>query len=162
MFVRIVPEYPNIPQGGCRFRQRGRQQAGVVGNKVGEPVSGAGLIPSISTDVNSHQKGLTAMAQQTYDWAAIAKDPRFIELHHKKSRFLFGWWIFSSVYYFLLPIGAAYAPDLFKIQMIGRINFGYVFALSQFFVSWWLALYYAKVANRDFDRMTRELIQELG
>jgi uncharacterized membrane protein (DUF485 family) len=102
------------------------------------------------------------MAQQTYDWAAIAKDPRFIELHHKKSRFLFGWWIFSSVYYFLLPIGAAYATDLFKIQMIGRINFGYVFALSQFFVSWWLALYYAKVANRDFDRMTRELIQELG
>lgn len=102
------------------------------------------------------------MAQKTYDWAAIAKDPRFQELHHKKSRFLFGWWIFSSIYYFLLPIGAAYAPDLFKIQVFGRINFGYVFALSQFFVSWGIALYYAKVANRDFDRMTRELVQELG
>jgi uncharacterized membrane protein (DUF485 family) len=102
------------------------------------------------------------MAQKTYDWAAIAKDPRFVELHHKKSRFLFGWWIFSSIYYFLLPIGAAYAPELFKIQVLGRINFGYVFALSQFFVSWGIALYYAKVANRDFDRMTRELVQELG
>ncbi len=57
------------------------------------------------------------MAQKTYDWAAIAKDPRFIELHHKKSRFLFGWWIFSSVYYFLLPIGAAYATGLSVPEM---------------------------------------------
>ncbi len=54
---------------------------------------------------------------------------------YKKSAFLFGWWIFSTVYYFLLPLGAAYAPGLFKIQVLGRINFGYLFALSQFFVS---------------------------
>lgn len=102
------------------------------------------------------------MAQKTYDWSAIARDPRFIELHHKKSRFLFGWWAFSTAYYFLLPIGAAYARPLFTIEMIGNINFGYVFALSQFFVSWGLAIYYAKVANNDFDRMTRELVQDIG
>lgn len=102
------------------------------------------------------------MAQTTYDWSAIAKDPRFIELHHKKARFLFGWWIFSTAYYFLLPLGAAYARGLWSIELIGNINFGYIFALSQFFVSWALAIYYAKVANRDFDRMTRELVQSLG
>ena len=101
------------------------------------------------------------MADKQYDWAAIAKNPKFVELHHKKQAFLFGWCIFSSVYYFLLPIGAAYAPCLFKIKMIGVINFGYIFALSQFFVSWALALYYAHVANKDFDRLTRELIDEL-
>lgn len=101
------------------------------------------------------------MAERQYDWAAIAKNPKFIELHHKKQAFLFGWWIFSSVYYFLLPIGAAYAPGLFKIKIISVINFGYLFALSQFFVSWALALYYAHVANKDFDRLTKELIDEL-
>jgi uncharacterized membrane protein (DUF485 family) len=101
------------------------------------------------------------MAERQYDWAAIAKNPKFVELHHKKQAFLFGWWIFSSAYYFLLPIGAAYAPGLFKVKMIGVINFGYVFALSQFFVSWALALYYAHVANKDFDRLTKELIDEL-
>ncbi|SJZ88547.1 Uncharacterized membrane protein, DUF485 family [Trichlorobacter thiogenes] len=101
------------------------------------------------------------MAEQTYNWSAIAKNPKFIELHHKKTAFLFGWWIFSSIYYFLLPIGAAYAPGLFKIQILGRINFGYIFALSQFFVSWGLAMYYAHVANKDFDRLTRELVNEL-
>ncbi len=71
------------------------------------------------------------MAERQYDWAAIAKNPKFIELHHKKQAFLFGWWIFSSVYYFLLPIGAAYAPGLFKIKMIGVINFGYVSSLEK-------------------------------
>ena len=101
------------------------------------------------------------MAEKTYDWAAIAKNPKFIELHHKKSAFLFGWWIFSLAYYFLLPIGAAYAPALFKIQVIGRVNFGYIFALSQFFVSWGLAMYYASVANKDFDRLTRELVSDI-
>jgi uncharacterized membrane protein (DUF485 family) len=63
--------------------------------------------------------------------------------------------------YFLLPIGAAYAPGLFKLKIIGNINFGYLFALSQFFVSWGIAMYYAKVANQKFDRLTQELIDEL-
>jgi len=101
------------------------------------------------------------MAERQYDWTAIANNPKFKELHHKKSAFLFGWWIFSSVYYFLLPLGAAYAPTLFKVQILGRVNFGYLFALSQFFVSWGIAIYYAHVANKDFDRLTRELVDEL-
>lgn len=100
------------------------------------------------------------MAEKQYDWAAIARNPKFVELHRKKTVFLFGWWIFSTIYYFLLPIGAAYAPGLFRIKIVSNINFGYVFALSQFFVSWGLAMYYARVANRDFDRLTRELIEE--
>jgi uncharacterized membrane protein (DUF485 family) len=102
------------------------------------------------------------MAQKTIDWAAIARNPKFVELHHRKTVFLFGWWIFSSIFYFLLPLGAAYAPGLFKIKVLGNVNFGYVFALSQFFVSWGIALYYAKVANQQFDRLTRELVQELS
>nr|WP_145017334.1 DUF485 domain-containing protein [Geobacter argillaceus] len=101
------------------------------------------------------------MMAQEYDWSAIARNPKFVELHRKKSVFLFGWWIFSTVYYFLLPIGAAYTPSLFKIKVIGVLNFGYIFALSQFVVSWALAHYYAHVANRDFDRLTRELVDEL-
>jgi len=102
------------------------------------------------------------MAEIKYDWAAIAKNPKFVELCRKKNAFLFGWWIFSSAYYFLLPIGAAYAPDIFKIKVVGVINIGYAFALSQFFVSWGIAMYYAHVANKDFDRLTRELIEDIS
>jgi len=101
-----------------------------------------------------------AALQQT-DWAAIARNPKFVEIHHKKTVFLFGWWIFSTIYYFLLPIGAGAATDLFRIKVIGNINFGYLFALSQFFVSWGIAMYYASWANRVSDRLTNELLDEL-
>jgi uncharacterized membrane protein (DUF485 family) len=95
------------------------------------------------------------------DWAAIARNPKFVELHHRKAVFLFGWWIFSTIYYFLLPIGAGAAPGFFAVKVIGPINVGYLFALSQFFVSWALAIYYASWANKVSDRLTRELVDEL-
>lgn len=101
------------------------------------------------------------MSEKKHDWSAIARNQKFVELHRRKTAFLFGWWIFSSIYYFLLPIGAAYAPGLFKVQVLGRINVGYLFALSQFFVSWGIAMYYAHVANKDFDRLTRELVADI-
>jgi uncharacterized membrane protein (DUF485 family) len=102
---------------------------------------------------------VTTVAQE--DWAAIAKNPKFIELHRRKAYFLFGWWIFSTIYYFLLPIGAGSAQELWRWKVIGNINFGYLFALSQFFVSWALAMYYAAWANKVSDRLTNELIEEL-
>ncbi len=95
------------------------------------------------------------------DWAAIAQNPKFREIHTRKTRFLFGWWIFSTLYYFLLPIGAGHFQTLFGYKVIGHINFGYLFALSQFFVSWAIAIYYASWANRVSDRLTRDLVKEL-
>ncbi|MBV5339240.1 MAG: DUF485 domain-containing protein [Deltaproteobacteria bacterium] len=100
------------------------------------------------------------MAEQ-YDWAAIARNPKYLELKRRKRIFLFGWWIASSIYYFLLAILAAFAPELFKIKVIGVINFGYVFILSEFVMCIIVALYYTHVANKDFDRMTNELIESL-
>jgi len=102
------------------------------------------------------------MAERRYDWAAIAANPKFVELHRRKTIFLFGWWIVSTIYYFLLPISAAYTPDLFKVKVVGPVNIGYLFALSQFFISWGIALYYSHIANKDFDRLTRELVDDLA
>jgi uncharacterized membrane protein (DUF485 family) len=42
------------------------------------------------------------------DWKAIDSRTDFQELHRKKMGFLWGLMIFSLVFYFLLPIGAAY------------------------------------------------------
>ena len=49
----------------------------------------------------------------TMNWAAVNADPRFRDLHRRKSRFLWGLMAISVVYYFMLPIGAAYFQDLF-------------------------------------------------
>ncbi|HSD61821.1 MAG TPA: DUF485 domain-containing protein [Burkholderiales bacterium] len=97
------------------------------------------------------------MANATINWKAVDADPRFQDLHRKKSGFLWGLMAFSVVYYFLLPIGAAYATDLFKIKLWGPINVGLVFALSEFIVAWGIAWFYARRANSEFDAMSDEI-----
>lgn len=91
------------------------------------------------------------------NWAAVNADPRFRDLHRRKTRFLWGLMAFSVVYYFLLPIGAAYFTDLFKTKVWGVINFGLIFAWSEFLVAWGIAWIYARRANNEFDALAAEI-----
>ena len=100
------------------------------------------------------------MAAATLDWKAIVADPRFQALHTKKTRFLWGLMVFSIAYYFMLPIGAAYFQELFRIKVWGPVNVGLVFALSEFVVAWGIAFWYARRANAEFDTMAAELVRE--
>ncbi len=100
------------------------------------------------------------MSTKEPNWAAIDADPRFQDLHRKKSRFLWGLMIFSVVYYFLLPIGAAYFQELFKIKVWGPVNVGILFALSEFVVAWGIAFVYARRANAEFDTMAEEIADQ--
>lgn len=100
------------------------------------------------------------MNKSHVNWTAIAADPRFRSLHRKKSRFLWSLMIFSMVYYFLLPIMAAYFKDLFNTQVWGPINFGLLFALSEFVIAWAIAIIYARRANREFDAIAQALVSD--
>ena len=102
------------------------------------------------------------MSDVSVNWAAIDADERFQELHRRKSRFLWTLMIFSVVYYFLLPVGAAYFTDLFRVKVWGPVNVGIVFALSEFVVAWLIAFVYARVASRTFDPMAAELLRKAG
>jgi uncharacterized membrane protein (DUF485 family) len=93
------------------------------------------------------------------NWQAIDEDPRFQTLHSKKVGFLTSLMVFSLFYYFLLPIGAAYFTDLFKIKVYGVVNVGILFALSQFIVAWGIAFYYTAKA-KQFDAMAAELVRD--
>ncbi len=97
------------------------------------------------------------MATSAVNWSAINSDPRFRELHAKKTGFLWGLMAFSVVFYFALPIGAAYFTDLYKIKVWGAINVGLLFALSQFAVAWGIAYIYARRAA-VFDAMAEEIV----
>ena len=94
------------------------------------------------------------------DWKAIDSRPEFQDLHRKKMAFLWGLMIFSLIYYFLLPIGAAYFQDLYKIKVWGPVNVGIVFALSEFVVAWLLAWYYAHHANAVFDVEAAAIVRD--
>lgn len=100
------------------------------------------------------------MSKPQMNWAAIDADPRFQALHRKKTTFLWGLMIFSTIYYFMLPIGAAYYQDLFKIKVWGVVNVGILFALSEFIVAWTIAFVYSKKANAQFDAMAQEIIND--
>lgn len=99
------------------------------------------------------------MSTNSINWAAIDNDPRFQRLHSRKVAFLSVLMLISTVYYFLLPIGAAYFQDLFKMKVFGVVNFGLLFALSQFVVAWGIAGYYT-VKAREYDAMAQELIND--
>jgi uncharacterized membrane protein (DUF485 family) len=90
---------------------------------------------------------------------AIDADPGFRELHDRKTRFLWSLMAFSVAYYFLLPIGAAYFTDLYRIKVWGPINVGLLFALSQFLVAWGIAFLYARKASQ-FDAMAAQIARK--
>jgi uncharacterized membrane protein (DUF485 family) len=102
------------------------------------------------------------MSNPNINWAAIDTNPKFQVLHRKKTFFLWGLMIFSTVYYFLLPIGAAYYQDLYKTKVWGVVNFGILFALSEFVVAWVIAFVYSKKANAQFDAMAQEIINDVN
>lgn len=100
------------------------------------------------------------MSNPSLNWTAINADPRFQALHRKKTIFLCSLMIFSVIYYFLLPIGAAYFTDLFKVKVWGPLNVAILFALSEFVVAWVIAFVYSRRANAQFDAMAQELIND--
>ena len=99
------------------------------------------------------------MATPTLDWSAIENDSRFKDLHRRKALFLWGLMVFSVVFYFALPIGAAYMTDVFKVKVWGVINVGLLFALTEFVVAWGIAFFYSRKAS-EFDALAAEINRE--
>jgi len=93
------------------------------------------------------------------DWNRIAASDRFKQLVKTKLKFIIPATIFFIVYYFALPVLVGYAPELMNRKVIGSINVAYLFALSQFFMAWVVALLYVRAASRH-DRMAREVVGE--
>lgn len=91
------------------------------------------------------------MHNNKIQWEAVEADPRFKSLHRDKNKFLLHMMFFPMVYFFLLPISAAYFQDFLRIKIWGVFNIGLLFALSQFVVAWSIALIYTKRANAEFD-----------
>lgn len=97
------------------------------------------------------------MARKSIDWAAISADPRFQQLHRRKASFLGFLMLVSMLYYFLLPVGATWFPELFRVKVFGAVNVGLLFAFSEFLLAWGFAALYTRRANREFDRLAHEL-----
>lgn len=91
------------------------------------------------------------------DWERIAALDEFKALLAAKRRFIVPAVLFFITYYFALPVLVGYAPEWMAVKVLGVVNVAYLFALSQFFMAWTIALLYVRAANR-FDSMTSALL----
>ena len=81
-------------------------------------------------------------------------------LHRKKMGFLWGLMVFSVVYYFLLPIGAAYFQDLYKIKVWGPGQRRHPVRAVRVRRGVGARLFYAQRANAEFDPMAAEIVRD--
>jgi uncharacterized membrane protein (DUF485 family) len=95
-----------------------------------------------------------------HDWAAIAADPAFIALKRAKLRFIIPGTIFFLVYYMALPVLVGFYPETMKTAVLGKVNWAYLFALSQFLMTWIMCALYVRAARR-WDIMNAELLAKL-
>jgi uncharacterized membrane protein (DUF485 family) len=93
------------------------------------------------------------------DWKRIADVPEFRALISAKRRFIVPAFVFFCIYYFALPLLVGWAPALMRRRVLGPVNLAYLFALSQFFMAWMVAILYTRAAAR-FDRMIQELLRK--
>jgi uncharacterized membrane protein (DUF485 family) len=86
------------------------------------------------------------------DWIAAERSPEFRELVKRKRAFVVPCTIFFLAWYFGFVILAGYAPDFMGEEfLVDGITVGYVLALSQFVMTWGLAAWYLRKADRVFD-----------
>lgn len=91
------------------------------------------------------------------DWESIGRAPEFLQLYRRRQRLQNGLLVAALLYFFALPIGAGYFPELFRIRVWGVVNVGLLFALSQFLVAAAVAIAYARIAARWIDPLAREV-----
>jgi uncharacterized membrane protein (DUF485 family) len=93
------------------------------------------------------------------DWSRVTQMPEFRAMVRAKLRFIIPAVIFFVVYYFALPVLVGYAPGLMSKKIFGVINIAYLFALSQFFMAWIIAVLYLRAAAR-FDKMEHTVVEK--
>lgn len=94
------------------------------------------------------------------DWDRVAASDEFVSLVKAKIGFIVPATIFFLVYYLLLPLLAGFAKDFMDTKVIGDVNVAYLFALSQFFMTWVLAAIYLRKAA-VFDNMAAGVLSKI-
>jgi uncharacterized membrane protein (DUF485 family) len=92
------------------------------------------------------------------DWDRLAALSDFKALLRAKRRFIVPATVVFIVYYFALPVLVGYAPRVMAAKVFGVVNVAYLFALSQFFMAWIVAVLYVRAAGR-FDAMAHAIVE---
>ena len=92
-----------------------------------------------------------ARVDERREWARVAETSAFHELMRRKKAFIIPATIFFLVFYFGLPVLAAFTT-LLNFNVVGAITGAYVYAFAQFAMTWILMHLYVSRANK-WDRI---------
>jgi len=81
------------------------------------------------------------------EWIRIERTSAFEDLMKRKKAFIIPATIFFLIFYFGLPVLAAFTT-LLNFQVIGAISGAYVYAFAQFAMTWILMHLYVNQANK--------------
>jgi uncharacterized membrane protein (DUF485 family) len=96
---------------------------------------------------------------ESVDWEAIERSPEFRELIARRRRFVLPATIFFLAWYLGFILLAGYAEDFMGSSIYEGFTVGYLLALSQFVMTWGLAAWYLRKADREFDPLEREVAE---
>jgi uncharacterized membrane protein (DUF485 family) len=96
---------------------------------------------------------------QSIDWEAVERSPEFRELVARRRRFVLPATIFFLAWYLGFILLAGYAEDFMGSSIYEGFTVGYLLALSQFVMTWGLAAWYLRRADREFDPLEREVVE---
>ena len=97
------------------------------------------------------------------DWDTVERSPEFRELMKRKRAFVVPATIFFLSWYFGFIVLTGYAPDFMGREFItDGLTVGYVFALSQFVMTWVFGWMYVRRANRTWDPLAERVRNSVG
>ena len=98
------------------------------------------------------------MDQKHEEWVRIERTSAFKQLVKSKKAFIVPATIFFMLFYFGLPILAAFTTVL-NFTVVGSITGAYAYAFAQFAMTWILMHVYVSQANK-WDRTIEQVLRE--
>ncbi len=92
-------------------------------------------------------------------WDRIYSSRPYRQMIRQKTGAVATMTVFFIVYYFALPVLVGYWPELMARTVWGKVNWAYLFAFSQFLMTWAIAYVYMRYAGR-FDRITADILAD--
>ncbi|API91144.1 MULTISPECIES: DUF485 domain-containing protein [Virgibacillus] len=96
--------------------------------------------------------------RQGVDYVKVENSSSFQRLMYERKKFILPLTIFFLVFYFILPILTSYTTFL-NTPAFGDISWVWIFAFSQFIMTWVLSTIYVKKAA-SFDEQAEQIIRE--
>lgn len=87
------------------------------------------------------------MEERGEHWSKVAQTSAFQDLMRRKKKFIIPATIFFFVYYMGLPVLAGFTTVL-NVQVVGALSLAWIYALSQFVMTWTLLHLYIRQANK--------------